>query len=810
MKQFMYQQKQAWESLKKKPAFVAAVVSTMGITLGTLLCVLTLAYVLILSPLPYPKQEGLYRVDNIFLKSQDDIMGKYFIYPYAIELHKNRKLFSETAIVVYGEAKIESDPLQPNVLTNYVTPEWFSLLGVKSGKQMLMGRAFENTEAVDTNNPVVVLSYKTWRELFSADLEILNKTIVVSGKSFRVIGVLAESFVEPKLRTDGNKTELFVPWDFNPIKEERAQSWRSPHPDLAFFGNLSSAVTKEQAEQLLASDVNSVWKDKVSGVEFWKDYNIQIKLSSFKSVILGDFERAIYLLLIAALGLVLIALANISNLFISRIAEQQRQLAIRAALGATKAKIFNLFFAEASQLMIASIMLALVIASSGFAVLQNFFTFKMPRVEELSVNGFTLGAAVLITILLAVFFARLCSRMINYQTLQSSLQSSGKGAGIQVSKQVRKLLIVCQVAIVSLLICINLNLFKEAYKVIHQSLGFETKNAYILYLSSGAETAQGIRSAVDDITQKLERLPQVKIVSQAYSPLDIFDYFSHKPVGRDEDVMVQTLPIDNHYFELLKQPLLEGRNFSEADARDNSTVLIVDEVYAKRLAPNGSALGMQIQLDGSATSSTVVGVVKAIKLPNETLAPIRAYYPFPPDRYRLKLLLSVKEGQAITAPQIIKLIKEVGGQVDFWRLASLDERRNELLFTQFVTAITSSLLVLISYLLATIGIYGVLNYSVQLRRYELGIRMAIGARPNTIFLQVLKDNSVPVVTGLLVALAVLMALLLWLTQTSYSVTTSSLGWWLPPFLILSLTVATSLLSVWKIIRNPASAALRGN
>lgn len=810
MKQYIYQQKQAWKSLKKQPAFIAAVMVTMGLTLGTLLCVGTLAYILILSPLPYPKQEGLHRVDNIFVKNQDAVKGNYFIYPYAIELHKNRKIFSQTAIVVYGEAKIESDSLQPNVLTSYVTPEWFSLLGITSGAHMLMGRAFENTEVIDTNNPVVVLSYKTWRELFSADKKILSKTIVVSGKSFRVVGVLAESFIEPKLRTDGKKTELFVPWDFNPIKAERAQAWGSPHPEIAFFGNLSSVIAKEHAEQLLTSHVNSLWKDKVSGIEFWKDYNIQIKLSSFKSVILGDFEKAIYLLLIAALALVLIALANISNLFISRIAEQQHQLAIRAALGATKTKIFNLFFAEASQLMVMSIALALVIASGGFVLLQTFFALKMPRVEELSVNGVTISAAILMAILLAVFFARLCSRMINYQALQSSLQSSGKGAGIQISKQLRKLLIVCQVAIVSILICINLNLYKEAYKVIHQSLGFETKNTYIIYLSTGSETAQGIRSTLDDITQKLEALPQVNAVSQAYSPLDTFDYFAHKPLVNNENLMVQSLPIDDHYFALMRQPLLEGRNFSKADARDSNKVLIIDEVYAKRLAPKGSALGMQIQLDGSTTSSTVVGVVTAIKLPNETLAPIRAYYPFPPDKYRLKLLLSLKEGQTITAPQIIKLIKEGGGQVSFWSLGSLDERRNELLFTQFTTAIASSLLVLISYLLAAIGIYGVINYSVQLRRYELGIRMAIGARPNTIFLHILKDNAAPVIVGLVIALAVLIGLWLWLAQTRYSVTASSLGWWLPPFLILSLTAATSLFSVWQIIRNPASVALRGN
>jgi predicted permease len=803
---FIYQQKQAWASLKKKPSFIATIVSTMGFTLGTLLCVLTLAYVLILSSLPYPKPDSLYRVDSVFVKGKEEVIGNFFTYPGAIELHKNQQLFSQTAILFYGNTKIESDPLQPNVLTTYTTPEWFSLLGAK----LQLGRAFGETEAIDTNNPVVILSYQTWKILFSGDKNILDKSITLSGKSFRVVGVLAESFIEPRLREDGKKTEIYLPWDFNPAKAEREQAWGQPHPDIAFFGNLSSSLNKDQADQRLTENVNSIWKDKVTGLEFWKGCHIQIKLQPFKSVILGSVEKAIYLLLVAVMGLVLIALANISNLFMSRIAEQQRQLSIQAALGATQAQLFKSFLAETGQLMLASILLALAVAQGGFVVLQRFCVRSLPRVEELSINGFTLGAAILIAIILALVFARLSSRMINYKALQASLQTSGKGAGVQVSARARKLLIICQVAIASILIFINLNVFKEAYKVIYQPMGFETKNTYVLALNTWAETAESVAPAVADLAQKLEALPQVSGVSQSYSPLDIFDYFSHKPLNRDESIMVQTLPIDNKYFGLIGQPLLEGKNFSEADARDSNKVIIIDEVYAKRLAPNGSALGLQILLDNNTVPSTVVGVVKSLSLPNEAELPMRAYYPFPPDKFRLKLLLKLKEGQVLTPPQIINAIKEVRGEIGFWDLSSLDARRNELLFTQFTTAITSSLLVIVSYLLATIGIYGVLNYSVQLRRFELGIRMAIGARPNTVFMQILKDNLVPVMFGLAVALAVMLGLYLWVQHTNYNIQTTAWAWLMPVLLILSLTAATSLLSVWQIIRKPASYALRGN
>lgn len=807
MSQFVYLQKQAWANLSKKPGFVSAIVATMGITLGTLLCVLTLAYILILSPLPYPKPDSLYRLDNLFVKGQNEVLGNFLIYPGIIELHKNQKIFSETAIVFYGANKLESDPLQPNLMTTYVTPEWFSLLGAK----VAMGRVFENTEAIDSNNPVVILSYESWKNSFAGDADILDKKITISRKSFRVIGVLAPSFIEPRLRNDGKKTEIYLPWDFNPIKEERGQSWRSPHPDIAFFGNLSPGLSKTQAEQTLTSFMNDLWQDKVLDVDFWKGYRIEIKLNPFKSVILGDFEKTVYLLLAAVIGLVLIALANISNLFMSRTAEQQRQLAIQAALGATKKKLFRAIFAETSQLMVMAILLAILIASFGFLILQTFFALKLPRVEELSVNGFTFGAAVLIALFLAVFFARLSISMINYRALQSSLHSSGKGSGIQVSKKIRKILIVSQIGIVTSLIFINFNVFLEAFKIINQPIGFETKNVFVISLNTWSETADGIIPTVNEITKKLEELPEVESTSQSYSPLELFDVVPHRLRTGDENLMVQSLPVDNKYFDLIGQRVLEGDAFSENDVKNANKVIVINDVYAHRLAPAGSALGLQIRVGDDITPSTVIGVVRGIKIPGEIDIPARAYSTFSSDRYRLKILVKLKEGGMLTTLQVINVIKEAGGQVGFWNLDSMDKQRNELLFTQFATTITSAILVIISYLLAAIGLYGVLSYGTQLRRFEIGTRMAIGAKRKNIIGLIIKDNSISVIVGFVTSTILLLALYIIFSSQLKSYA----GFQLLPIFFLTLILVgsiTLLACYWplrKFLQQPVIRSLRG-
>jgi predicted permease len=760
MSHFLYLQKKAWTGLKKRPGFIATIVATLGITLGALLCILTLAYVLIIHPLPYSKQENLYRLDSVFVKGKDEVLGNFFTYPGVIDLYKNQKLFNETAVIFYANDKVELGAIQPIILSTYVTPEWFTLLDAKMAK----GRALESSEALDTNNPVAVLSYKAWQELFSGDPDILDKKIIISDQSFSVVGVLAESFIEPRLRNDGQKTDVFLPWDFNHIRAERGQAWDSPHPDIAFFGNLSSALTVHQIEETLTATTNEAWQEKVKGIGFFNDFHIEMKLRSLKSVILGESEKVVYLLLAAVGGLTLIAFANISNIFMSRTAEQQRQLSIQAALGATKKQLFNAMIAETGQLMMMSIVLALVIANLGFLILQNYFALKLPRVEELSINGFTLGSAVLIVVILAFLFARLSSGMINYKALQSSLHSSGKGSGIQVSKKIRKILIASQVAIVSVLIFINFSIFREGLNIINQPIGFETDNTYLVSLSSWSESAEGIIPTVNEITKKLEELPQVQAVSQAYSPLGLFDFFSLSTSTDSEGLMVQALPVDNKYFDLVGQELLEGDVFSEADINNFNKVIIINDVYARQLVTNGSALGTQLRFGDDNTLFTVIGIVKGIKIPGEMDIPVQAYYLFPPEKYRLKLLLKLKNESVITEEQLTAVINEVGGQVGFWSIESLDARRNELLFTQFTAAITSSVLVVVSYLLAAIGLYGVLSYGTQLRRFELGTRMAIGARRKDIIGLIVKDNLNSLTMGF--AASVVMLLILFLGFSS--------------------------------------------
>ncbi|MDP2562740.1 ABC transporter permease [Psychrobium sp. 1_MG-2023] len=808
MSQFLYQQKQAWAGLKKKPGFVSAILMTMGTTLGALLCILTLAYVLIAKPLPYPEQDSLFKVDTIITNDKDEEMGRAYTYPNLIHLYENQTMFSETALLFVSEDVLINSLSQPTLQMSFVTPEYFSLLGAK----MALGRSFEATEAKDTNNPVAIISQQTWQTEYAKDPQIIGKKMDFSGTSFTIVGVLSDSFIEPELYETGTQAHVFLPWDYNHAHPRARQAWGNINDSQLFLAKKTSAMTIEQVNQTLTTLVNDKWRENVASVEFFKGWNMEIDSRSFKHVILGDSEQTVFLLLAGVIGLVLIACANIANLFISRTAEQQRQLAIRAAVGARKSDLFKTIFAETNLLMMLSVAIALVLSSVGFFVMKAFLAAQLPRVNELAINWFTLSSAVLIALLLALFFARLSTRMINYKALNSTLQSSGKGTGIQVSKSIRKLLIISQVAIVTSLVFINISLFQDAKKSIQQPLGFTTENLATLSLSISSSTMpprEELMPIITELKNKLLELPQVKAISQSSAPLNGFNLNAQTALNTNIHYVAHTKHIDNNYFDMVGQTVLEGDNFSAADIKDHNRVILVNDVYAKQLAPEGSAIGQKIEFGGDSTS-TIIGVVQGTLLPGRTEIPIQAYRPG--TLAGTTLTLQLEPGQEITREQAVKVLKEVTNQFTVFNLVALDRLKAEMLFTQYTTAITSAVLAILTIILSTIGLYGILSYSTQMRSFEIGTRMAIGAKRKDLIKLIIRENSTPVAVGVFVSILAILALYIGFDEELVVYASFQL---VPVFLVT--VVLISLIALFacywplrQFINRPAIHSLRGS
>jgi predicted permease len=816
MRKLILRQKQAWASLKKKPGFMLTVILTMGITLGALLCAITLNYLLLVEPMPYPEQERLFVAEHRLSGAEKETKGVAFTYPGLVHLYKSKEAFERASMLIYGGDVIISHSSQPLVNTAYVTPEFHQILS----SPLALGRMFEDSEAIDTNNPVAMLSYDTWQQEYNGSADILEQKINLSGVSYRVVGVLAKNFVEPELGAIGRKTQVWIPFDYNQTGEGARQSFGNISGALNFMGHLKHGVSSSQAVQLLTPLVNDRWIEGVAEIDFFKGWSIDIRVRSVKEVILGESESIAVMLLAGVLGLVLIACANISNLFMSRTAEKQRQMAIQAAIGATKNHLFKAMFAETGLLMFMSIIVALILSQIGFYIMQQYLGAILPRVNELGLNAITFGAAVLVTVVFAMFFAKLSTRMINYRVLNTTLQSSGKGSGLQVSKKTRKILIASQVALATVLVFANFSLLKDAVKTINAPIGFSTENISTLILnfsSTNFPTQEEAIPIMNEIMEKLEALPQVDSLSQSGSPLDGFNVRALTNLANNERYTPFFKGIDHNYFDMIEQPMLQGDNFTLADRKDGANLMIVNQAFAKQLKADGDVLGMQIST-GRPEPLKIVGIVKDIAIPGAT--PIgsnvasagvpRAYVPN--GLGGQTFMLKTKPGQTVSREQLGALLAEVDARYSVFSFNAASDILTQSLFAEITTATTTAVLASLVFLLAGIGLYGILSYGTQLRRFELGARMAIGATRKHLISLIIGDNTKAVLAGF--AGSIVLFALAYIGLSDYI--QPLLSWQVLPMIVATLILiilVTLFACYWPLrqyINQPAIYSLRAN
>ncbi|WP_448546543.1 ABC transporter permease [Thalassotalea fusca] len=731
---------QSWASLKKTPVFVGTVLATLGTTIGALLVVITLAYLLLLEPLPYPDQERLVRVDHALFNENNINNLTAFTYPGLIHLYKNQNVFDQASLINYENDVLLSSIAQPLVNTAYVTPEWFSLLNAS----LVLGRGFEPSEGLNTHNPVVVLSYETWKNEYQFDQDIVGKKVTIKGKSFSIIGVMDKSFIEPRIYSNST-TAIWLPWDFN-SNAMLANKWGHIRPNLTFIGKLKTNVSFAQAEQSISNLVNDIWQQNVADISLFDGWQIQMHIRSLHEIILGDTDQTAYLLLCAILGLLIIACTNIANLFMSRVSEQKRNYAIRAAVGAKSNHIFNHFFTESILLMFFSTVIGLLVASTGIWLTKEVLMSTLPRIEELSINDVTLVSAVISVLLLATFFAWVCNKMIDRKHLITQLHTGGKGTSKQVSKLVRNAFLAAQVTIASVIVFASMNVFDNSLAKIIQPLNFSTNNNSHMVLSSPRDLSTDERKATMlEMIEKLKRLPSVTSISQSNSPLIATGQAAFITADTNSRYTVENRRVDDKYFKLIQQPLLEGRYFNYSDIKDQNPVIIINQSFAKHIAPDKSAVGMTLSTPNN-QSLTIIGVVKGIVIPGSSNVPMRSYRPA--TLSSATLLLSTQENQELARSELLNLIQETAPNWTLFDYTPLKKIHDQLLFTKVSAAVSSLIIATFTLFLSGVGIYGLVNHNTRLRQFELGIHLAIGAKKRDVVNLVLSDNMRPIYLGM--------------------------------------------------------------
>lgn len=808
--------KNTLSSLLQAKSYLLSVILTMAITLGALVSTFNLNYQLLEAPLPYPDEQQLYVVQGNMLKQGKVTIANALSMPSIVEMyHKHHDYFTQQGLFTFEQDIIRSLDDTPLVNTAYVGPEFLQMLQVPMAK----GRVFNASEGIDAKTPVAVISYQLWSELFNKAENVLDKSLQFGEITFKIIGVTGKDFIEPQIKRKSSQTQVWLPWDFNLASDNMRFAWNGMERPHGILVKVAPNTDTDSAGFELSNLYQSRFKDEMADQPFFAEHGISIELNKLRNAIVGDNTQMAIYMFIGALAVVLIATANIVNLILSRVVFKQRTFAIHAALGAQQRDIFYELLLEIAIPMFAAAVLSLVVATGGFEVLKTVSSESLPRLSELAINWQSIAFALLCTLVLTVAIALLVTRQINYRELNSALKSSGKGSGIQISKHVRQSLVVAQVALTGVVLVLSVQLLLQSFSHIFKPLDFNSDDITEVILNIGLKNKQGtpeIQMDARAIRDELMNHPDVVSASVAHdfpiSSYGALPAFSGWSIHEDKTNRHRSAWIgaDENFQGILGLKLLSGRNFTPQEVVEQQSVIIISDALAKKIKPDGDLLNEKIYWASSPYHSKpleVIGIFESFTLLDDTPLP---YVLVPRSGSRwAKLLVQFKPGRHLSNAQMNKIMANVSSQYKVSETLTLKQAHKVLLAKDTLTAWLASTLAFFALALSAIGMYGVLSYNVQVRRYELGIRMAIGARPATVFVQMLKDNLIPTYLGLVVALAIYAILWRWSPLKAHVGDIDPVSWVLVLIAVFLLTTATTLASVWQIISKRVVVALRG-
>src|SRR5437868_3146009 len=738
----------ALRMLAKAPAFTAIAILTLALGIGANSAIFSVIDTVLLRPLPFSKPNQLIAVWSKVTAESDKETGSFPDYADIRDQSQTLDaLFAYTrASTVLGTGN-ESSALQGLAVTSDI----FRALAVRP----FLGRTFTRDEE-KADSYVVVLTYEAWKRYFNSDRNIIGRQLLLSRRPYTVIGVMPAGFHYPI----GVRCEYFNP--LQPLVSDAVKN-RGSH-FLRFVGRLKDGVDVKQASaeiNAISARLEKQFPDTNTGRSYYA--------ISLHQDLVGDVRPALLTVLAAVFFVLLIACANVANLLLARATQRRREIAIRTALGAGRARIVRQLLAEGFILALIGATGGLLLASWGIDLLRLFGPHDLPRLDEVAINGsvvaFTLAAAVLSTLL----FAMMPALQVSRPNVNESLQEGNRGAIGPEPHRLRALLVIAQVALSMLLLAGAGLLIKSFGNLRGTSPGFEPSRVAMIDLSlprTNYSDPIRQRELFERLDLKWRNLPGVDAAGGAmplpFSGNDRASSFwiaGRPDPGLGNHPNAGHLVIDGDYFRALRIPLLTGRTFSPRDNKDSLPVVMVNEAFVRKFFNGGNAIGEHILLDASEkekpTSLEIVGVVGNTRHESLAIEPIPEFYvPFEqdPDRRMHIVLRTSLEKLSGLETAIRNAIHEVDRDIYFPGLTPMPQLIGTTLAQPRFNMMLLGCFSGVAMVLAAIGIYGVIAYTVAQRTKEIGIRMALGAQKIDMLTMILRQSFTVIGIGLLVGL----------------------------------------------------------
>ena len=787
----------AFRTLRKSPGFTTVAVLTLALGIGANTAIFSLVNGILLVPLPYPSPEQLVSITGTYPKGGIVAMREQ-IHTMDIAAYYEGHEFNLTG---------QGEPLR--LTGTIVSAEFFSVLGARP----VLGLTFVPSEDVPGQDNFVILSHALWQQRFGSDPAIIGRPIELEGLSRQVIGVMP-----PDFRFPSSTTQIWVPLRNDP--RNTILYWADDY--MPVIGRLHPSVTLKQARTEIR-----MFQSRVGALFPWtmpKDWNADISVLPLRSGMVADVRLRLLMLLGAVTLVVLIACANVANLTLARSATREKEIAVRAALGAGRRRILTQLLTESIMLAGFGGLLGLVLAIKGFSSLKAALPADTPRLTDTHMDWrvlvFTAGLAILTGLLSGLAPALQSSRTAAAETLRSG----GRAGTLPLSRRLRSGLVVTEIAFAVLLVTAAGLLIRSFWALSHVNPGFHSEHIFTARISpnqSFCNDPERCLAFYRTLLEKIRSSPGVDSVALVNTlPLGgrvakrSLEIENHTPSpGQDLVPLFWLHVVTPDYLRVMRIPVLSGRTFTDSDA-SGEPVAIISAETAQRFWPNQNAVGKHIHLLNDKSWRTIVGVtgdVRAFDLQETTPSWMKGvvYVPYNSlatlEDGRMPADLTIVTRTNVDSSQMASTVREAVAGANPEAAVSEIKTMNAVLSDAVATPRSSALLFIVFAALAltlgSIGIYGVLSFLVANRTREIGIRMALGAQKREVLWSVLKEGGQTAFLGIALGIAAAFALMRVLSSQLYGVSPAD------PFTfgaVILIVAPVALLACWI----PASRAMR--
>lgn len=747
----------ALRQLRKRPGFTVTAILTLAMGIGATTAVFSLVYSILLRPLPYQRSGRL-----VAIWEQVKYLGGDRPYVEVNARHEQywkqrASSFSDITLLRQGTAGVAQTNEHPRIVGTVLGyTNLFSILGV----QPELGRAFLPEEGTTGHDHVAIITHDLWQRTFAGDPHVLGKTLTLNGNPLQIVGVLPESFHFPKGNVLTSQHSARGSWPaigvFVPLIVDQNQYSFDGDYNFVALGRLKDGVSLQQATNQLNTIDAAILHDYAAAAKTNVGPDaLRAYIQPLQEAVVGSISTMLWLLLASVGAVLLIACVNLANLQLARANSREKELSVRTALGATPFRLVSTALYESLLLAAFGGLAGILLAHLAIRFFLHHAPVDLPRLDEVSIHFGVMGFAIAVSALTGIAFGVLPALKALHIDPQAALQQNSNRAGGEYnSSRTRSWLIGTEVFAATALLMIMGLLDQSLLHLLDEHRGFTTGQVFSAEIDVDGHRYKedASRAAFDDeILRRLRTLPGVQSAGLVSAmPLSGENWLdavarTDKPEG---DANISNYRwISPDYLSTMRIPLLRGRLLTDADRTLKSA--LISERTAKTIWPDQDPIGHQFRRGGNGTY-TVVGIVADTRGNSLKEQPgLMVYMPYwdnPP--YPTFFMVRTAQDSTAIEETMRRQIWSYDPEANIPQVRALDEQVNESLAPERSQAFVLSSFGIAALLLAVLGIYGVLSYSVSRRARELGIRIALGATRRSLYILTMTEAAWPVLAGL--------------------------------------------------------------